>query len=230
MVGTLVGMTRRSAAVIVLAGLLLTACSAEETPVGDAASSPSPSVTSTEPPEETATEKTSVVVPDVVGMDGASALAELEAAGLGAAAFWQNSELTPDGQLDVSVQEPRAGETLLAGDDVVLALDVPHVPDTVVLQSGDAFTVVVGAGVDERQVGWIVTDLMDPDRTPYRLDVVEADRPPGTYSVVVRCEGAPSPEESVVAEATFTVDADTAQTGSRRTADEITMIDGASCG
>lgn len=220
-------MTLRAAAVLVAAGLLLTGCSSEEGPESGTAS-PSPSVASTEPPEGTETERASVEVPDVIGMDGASALAELEKVGLGAAASWQNAEVAPDGELDVFTQEPRAGETLLSGDEVVLVLDVPAVPEILVRQTGQAYEVLVGAEVDERQVGWIVTDLMNPDRTPYHLDVVEPDRPAGTYSVVVRCEMAPSPEESILAEATFTVD-DGVPTEGRQTADTLTMVDENSC-
>lgn len=222
-------MTRRAAAVIVLAGLLLTACSAaDDTSPGDAAPTPSPSVTSTEPTEEAAAERTSVVVPEVVGMDGASALAELDAVGLGAAAFWQNAEVTPDGQLDVSVQEPRAGEALLAGDEVVLALDVPQIPPTWGKRTDGVVELWTGSDVDQQQVGWIVTELMDPDQAPWSLEMVEAELPAGSYSVVLRC-GAPSPEETVLAEATFSVGA-AEPTASRPTADEITMVDGASCG
>lgn len=227
MVATLVRMTLRAAAVTVLAGLLLTACSSEEAPDGGASSTPSPSASS-EPTEETAVEKTSVVVPDVVGMDGASALAELEAVGLGAAGFWQNAEVTPDGQLDVSAQEPRAGETILAGDDVVLALDVPQIPATWGKRTDSVVELWIGSDVDKQQVGWIVTELMDPDQAPWSLDILEGELPAGSYSVVLRC-GAPSPEETVVAEATFSVDA-AEPTASRPTADLITMVDGASCG
>lgn len=222
-------MTLRAAVPLVVAGLLLTGCSSESGTTGAAPTS-SPSVASTEPPEETETEteRASVEVPDVIGMDGASALAELEKVGLGAAASWQNAEVAPDGELDVFTQEPRAGETLLSGDEVVLVLDVPAIPETLVRQTGEAYEVLVSAEVDERQVGWIVTDLMNPDRTPYHLDVVEPDRAAGTYSVVVRCEMAPSPEESILAEATFTVD-DGAPTAGRQTADTLTMVDESSC-
>lgn len=219
-------MNLRAAAVLVAAGLIFTGCSSESGTTGTAPTSPS--VSSTEPPEETETERASVEVPDVIGMDGASALAELENVGLGAAASWQNAEVAPDGELDVVTQEPRAGETLLSGDDVVLVMGTPVRPETVVLQTGDSYEVWVGAAVDERQVGWIVTDLMNPDRTPYHLDVVEPDRAAGTYSVVVRCEMAPSPEESILAEATFTVD-DGAPTAGRQTADTLTMVDENSC-
>lgn len=219
-------MTLRAVAGLVAAGLLLSGCSSESGTTGAAPTSPS--VSSTEPPEETETERASVEVPDVIGMDGASALAELEKVGLGAAASWQNAEVAPDGELDVFTQEPRAGETLLSEDEVVLVLDVPAIPETLVRQTGEAYEVLVSAEVDERQVGWIVTDLMNPDRTPYHLDVVEPDRAAGTYSVVVRCEMAPSPEESILAEATFTVD-DGAPTAGRQTADTLTMIDEGSC-
>lgn len=221
-------MTPRAAAVLVAAGLLLTGCSSESGTTGAAPPSPTPSTSSTEPPEETETERASVEVPDVIGMDGASALAELQEVGLGAAASWQNAEVAPDGELDVFTQEPRAGETLLSGDEVVLVLDAPAVPDFLVRQTGEAYEVLVGAQVDERQVGWIVTDLMNPDRTPFHLDVVEAERPAGTYSVVVRCEMASAPEKGVLAEATFTVD-DGLPTEGRQTADTLTMVEDGSC-
>jgi len=159
-------------------------------------------------------------------MDGASAVTALDGAGLGATGTFRNSDAVPDESLEVVQQVPVAGDTVPAGDDIVLILDVPPLPSTVVQEADGVLSVWVDQDLDERQVGWIVTDLMDPDRVPFRLDTVVEDRPAGTYSVAFRCEDL---EGTVLAEATFTVDAPDVPSDSRRTADQITMVDGATC-
>lgn len=225
--GSLSGMTRRAVAGLALAGLFLTACS---TP---GFSSPDPVeevTTSTSDPVDAADVDTaapaSVVVPDLVGLDGASAVTALDGVGLGAMGTFRNSDTVPDESLQVAQQVPSAGDTVPAGDDIVLILDVPPLPETVVQEADGVLSVSVYEGLDERQAGWIVTDLMNPDRVPFRLDNVVEDRPAGIYSVVFKCENL---EATVLAEATFTVDAPDVPSDSRRTADQITMVDGATC-
>jgi len=171
----------------------------------------------------------SVEVPDLVGLDGASAVAALDGVGLGATGTFRNSDTAPDESLEVVQQVPSAGDTVPAGDDITLILDVPPLPETVVQEADGVLSVWVNQDLDERQAGWIVTDLMNPDRVPFRLDTVVDDRPAGTYSVVFRCEGAASEDESMLGEATFTVGETDAQPEGRRTADEITMVDAATC-
>ena len=225
--GSLSGMTRRAVAGLALAGLFLTACS---TP-GFSSPDPTGTVTSSTTDPAGATDAGTaapdpVEVPDLVGMDGASAVTALDGAGLGATGTFRNSDTVPDESLEVVQQVPGAGDTVPAGDDIVLILDVPSLPGVVVQETDDALSVWVDEDLDERQVGWIVTDLMKPDRVPSRLDDVVEDRPAGTYSVVFKCEDL---EATVLAEATFTVDAPDVPSVDRRTADQITMADGATC-
>ena len=220
-------MTRRAVAGLALAGLFLTACS---TP-GFSSPDPTGTVTSSTTDPAGATDAGTaapdpVEVPDLVGMDGASAVTALDGAGLGATGTFRNSDTVPDESLEVVQQVPGAGDTVPAGDDIVLILDVPSLPGIVVQETDDALSVWVDEDLDERQVGWIVTDLMKPDRVPSRLDDVVEDRPAGTYSVVFKCEDL---EATVLAEATFTVDAPDVPSVDRRTADQITMADGATC-
>lgn len=221
-------MTRRAAAGFALTGLFLTACSAPGFSTADPTEASPTSSTADAADAETAA-PTTVEVPDLVGLDGAAAVAVLDGVGLGATGTWRNSDTDPDESLQVVQQLPSAGDTVPASDDIVLILDIPPLPDSVVQEADGVLSVWVGQDLDERQAGWIITDLMNPDRTPFRLDTVLEDRPAGTYSVVFRCEGAASEDESVLGEATFTVDETDAQPEGRRTADEITMVDGASC-
>lgn len=221
-------MTRRAAAGFALTGLLLTACSAPGFSTADPTET-SPTSSTADAPDASDAETTapaSVEVPDLVGMDGASAVAVLDGVGLGAMGTWRNRDTDPDESFQVYQQLPGAGETVLASDDIVLVMEVPPLPESVVQEADGVLTVSVYDGVDERQAGWIVTDLMNPDRVPFRLDTVVEDRPAGTYSVVFRCENL---ESTVLAEATFTVDSPDVPSDGRRTADEITVVDGASC-
>lgn len=172
--------------------------------------------------------QTEVVVPDLVGLDAATAVTVLADADLSGTASWKNSEVDPDGSFDVYGQVPTAGEVVPSGDDVQLLLDVPPLPEVVVQESEGVIDVWQAETATERQVGWVVTDLMDPDRVPGSLDSVLPDRPSGTYTVVFRCEGAATREDGILAEASFTTGTG-AQVGGRRTADDITMVDGATC-
>ncbi len=221
-------MTRRAAAGFALTGLLLTACSAPGFSTADPTET-SPTSSTADAADAETTAPASVEVPDLVGLDGASAVAVLDGAGLGAMGTWRNRDTDPDESFQVYQQLPGAGETVLASDDIVLVMEVPPLPESVVQEADGVLSVWVNQDLDERQAGWIVTDLMNPDRVPFRLDTVVEDRPAGTYSVVFRCEGAASEGESMLGEATFTVDETDAQPEGRRTADEITMVDGATC-
>ena len=165
------------------------------------------------------TDEQRVAVPDVVGMDGWSALLALEDAGFMVDGTWDGERQLPTGSFDVLAQSPSAGAEAPEGAAVVLELGLPALPEYYVEARDESLDVWINEPITEQQATWIVWELM------------QEIRPDGAYFVQINCiAGSTDTWDNRQANSRFGVGArGEAISGLSASRQDFEMVEGATC-